>query len=117
MTESFKRNVFYYKSYFKDFYSKQRPEVQDKITWVIGFIRDVRIVPEKFFKHVEGTDGLFEIRVKVRSNIFRIFSFFDEGNLIILLDGFNKKSQKTPRNEIEKAERLQKEYFYEKGKT
>lgn len=83
---------------------------------MIGFIRDIRIVPEKFFKHLKVTDGLYEIRVKIGSGIFRIFSFFDEGNLIILLHGFNKKSQKTPLNEIERAERLKEEYFYEKGK-
>ncbi len=63
---------------------------------------------------MEGTDGLFEIRVEVGSNIFRVFSFFDEGNLVILLNGFIKKSQKTPKNEIELAEKLKKEYFNEK---
>jgi len=64
---------------------------------------------------MEGTDGLFEIRVEVGSNIFRVFSFFDEGNLVILLNGFQKKTQKTPRNEIELAEKLKKEYFNEKA--
>jgi len=72
-------------------------------------------VPSKYFSHMENTDGLYEIRVEVGSNIFRVFSFFDEGNLVILLNGFQKKSQKTPRNEIELAEKLKKEYFDEKG--
>lgn len=73
------------------------------------------MVPKKYFNHMEDTDGLFEIRVEVGTNIFRVFSFFDEGNLVILLNSFQKKSQKTPRNEIELAEKLKKEYFNEKG--
>ncbi len=74
------------------------------------------MVPEKFFKHLEGTNGLFEMRVKVGSNIYRIFCFLDEGNLVILLNGFQKKSNKTPKNEIVKAERLKKEYYEDKRK-
>jgi phage-related protein len=72
------------------------------------------MVPVKFFKHMEGTEGLFEIRIKLGSDIFRILCFFDEGNLIILLNGFQKKTDKTPKNEIEKAERLKKKYYEEK---
>jgi len=65
-------------------------------------------VPVKYFKHMEDTSGLFEVRVEVGSDIYRVFSFFDEGKLIILLNGFQKKSQKTPKNEIELAEKLKK---------
>lgn len=88
--------------------------VQKKINWTIELIMTIEMVPKKYFCHMEGTDGLFEIRVEVGNNIFRVFSFFDEGNLIILLNGFQKKTQKTPRNEIELADRLKKEYFNEK---
>lgn len=63
---------------------------------------------------MEGTTGLYEIRVEVGSNIFRAFAFFDEGQLIVLANGFQKKSQKTPKNEIELAESIKKEYFHEK---
>ncbi len=73
-------------------------------------------VPEKYFKHITGSTGLYEIRVEVGSDIFRVFSFFDKGKLVILLNGFQKKTQKTPKNEIELAERLKKQYFDEKGK-
>ncbi len=73
-------------------------------------------VPEKYFKHITGSTGLYEIRVEVGSDIFRIFSFFDKGQLVILVNGFQKKTQKTPKNEIELAERLKKQYFDEKGK-
>ena len=63
---------------------------------------------------MENTTGLFEIRVEVGSDIYRVFSFFDKGRLIILLNGFKKKSQKTPKGEIELAEKLKKQYFDEK---
>ena len=73
-------------------------------------------VPEKYLKHLEGTNGLFEIRVDSGSNTFRIFCCFDKGALVVLFNGFQKKSQKTPRNEMELAERLKKEYFSHKNK-
>ena len=71
-------------------------------------------VPEIYLKHLEGTEQLYEIRVQSGSDIFRIFCFFDEGKLVILLNGFQKKSQKTPIVEIEKALSLMKEYYHEK---
>lgn len=73
-------------------------------------IRVTRQVPEKYFKHLAGTKGLYEIRVEVGSNIFRIFSFFDEGNLVVLGNPFQKKTQKTPKQEIEKALKIMEEY-------
>ena len=110
------RTTFVYGNEFWDFYYAQRSEVQDKIDWVIGLVRSLRMVPEKFFKHLEGTEGLFEIRIKVGNDIFRILCFFDEGNLVILLNGFQKKTEKTPKNEIEKAERLKQQYYDDKSR-
>ncbi len=109
------RKIFYYKNYFLDFYSEQSLAVQEKIEYVIKFVRTVKRVPEKFLKHIEGTDGLYEMRVEVGSEIFRIFCFFDKGNLVILANGFQKKTQKTPKNEIERALKIKKEYEYEKS--
>jgi len=116
VTERFLRDAFVYKNYFWDFYNSQNIKVQAKVDFVIGLVRTLRIVPEKFLKHLEGTDGLYEMRIKVGSNIFRVFCFFDEGNLVILLGGFQKKSEKTPPKEIAKAENRKKEYYYEKAK-
>ncbi len=65
---------------------------------------------------MEGTDGLYEIRVSSGNNIFRIFCFFDEGQLVILLNGFQKKTQKTPKPEIERAKKLKKQYYEDKQK-
>ena len=117
MKEEFRREVYVYKDYFWDFYEEQNKDVQKKIDWVVKLIEEVRIVPEKYFKHIESTDGLYEIRVQAGSDIYRIFSFFDEGNLIILLNGFQKKSDRTPKGEIDRAEKLRKEYYYEKSKS
>ena len=63
-----------------------------------------------------GTNGLYEARIQLASNIWRVFCFFDNGNLVILLNGFQKKTQKTPKNELGKAIRLMNEYYLEKTK-
>ena len=110
----FQRQVYYYKNHFKEFYTKQDLAVRKKIDWVIGLVQEFEIIPSKFFRHIEGSDGIFEIRVMFRRNIFRIFCFFDEDKLIILLHGFQKKTQKTPKNEITKAKRLREEYYEQK---
>ena len=67
-------------------------------------------VPETYLKYIENTDGLYEIRVQSGSNIFRIFCFFDKGKLVVLANGFQKKTQKTPKNEIELALKIKAEY-------
>ncbi len=79
-------------------------------------IATVERIPKKYFDHITNSTGLFEIRVEVGSDIYRVFSFFDKGNLIILINGFQKKTQKTPQSEIELAEKLKKQYFDEKAK-
>ena len=104
------RTIFLYKDYFIDFYNQQKPKVKDKIIWTFRLIETILQVPEDYLKHLEGTDGLYEIRIQLGSEIFRIFCFFDNGKLIVLANGFQKKSQKTPRTEIEKAIKIKREY-------
>lgn len=116
MDDNFIRDIFYYKDYYSDFFNKLRPEVKKKLNWTLQLIATLDRVPEKYFKHINGSTGLYEIRVEVGSDIFRVFSFFDKGQLVILVNGFQKKTQKTPKNEIDLAERLKKQYFDEKGK-
>lgn len=111
------RAAVFYKDYFNDFFSKQRQKVKDKIIWTIRVIESLEHIPKDYFDHMTGTDGIFEIRVKVGSDIFRIFCFFDKGQLIILANGFQKKTQKTPKSEIELAEKIKKEYETEKYKN
>ena len=114
MKEKFVRNIFYYKSYYLDYYASLNPEVKKKFNWTLQLISIIELVPEKYFSHMTGSSGLFEIRVEVGSNIYRVFSFFDEGSLVVLINGFIKKTQKTPKSEIELAERIKKQYFDEK---
>ncbi len=101
-----------YKNYFWDFYNPLQQKVKDKVDYVLQIIISVERVSTKFFKHLD--DGIYEIRVEYKSNIYRIFSFFDDGKLVILLHGFQKKTQKTPRKEIERAKTLRKEYYENK---
>ena len=115
MIESKKyRKIFFYKDYFDDFYQKQRVKVKNKILWTLRIIETMPIVPEVYLKHIEDTDGLYEVRIQHGSNIFRIFCFFDKGQLIVLVNGFQKKTQKTPKSEIEKALKIKLEYEQEK---
>lgn len=89
-------------------------KVKLKIQYVLELIKQVDRVPEKFLKHLSDTEGLYEIRIEVQSNIYRIFCCFDEGKLVILFNGFQKKSQKTPKEELDRARRLMTEYFQKK---
>lgn len=110
------RQIIFFGNYFRDFFARQSEKVKAKIDYILYLIANEDRVPVKFLKHIEGSDGLYEIRVKAGRNIFRIFCFFDEGKLIIVLNAFQKKTQKTPGNEIALAEKLKKEYFRVKSK-
>jgi phage-related protein len=115
--EDFKGQVRTLKVYgndFWEFYNKQTQKVQERILWTTRIIRDISFVPEKYLKHI--LDGIYEIRVSSGNNIFRIFCFFDQGQLVILLNAFQKKTQKTPANEIERAKKLKKQYYEDKKK-
>jgi phage-related protein len=105
------REVIAYKNYFEDFLLKQPKKVQDKIYKVVEIIETYERVPSTYLKAIIGTNGLYEARIKLASSIWRVFCFFDKGRLVILLNGFTKKSQKTPKKEIDKAEQLRKDYL------
>ncbi len=102
-----------YKDYFWEFYHPLPQKVKDKVDYVLQIVISVQKISTKFFKHLE--DGIYEIRIEVGSNIYRIFSFFDDDKLVILLHGFQKKTQKTPRKEIEQAIKLRRMYYEEKS--
>ena len=109
------REVVTYKHYFEDFFKEQTRQVQDKIIKVLDIIEQIERVPVTYLKHIEGTNGLFEVRVQLGNNIFRIFCCFDGDKLVVLFTGFQKKTPKTPPVEIERAERIMSEYFNEKN--
>ena len=114
---TYDRQIIAYKNYFLDFYGKLENNVQAKIEWTLNLIRVTPKVPEKYFKHIEGTKGLYEIRIEVAGNIYRIFSFFDKGNLVVLGNAFQKKTQKTPKQELAKALKIMEAYQNEFSET
>lgn len=109
-----RRTLIFFKYYFKEFYDKQTSKVKRKILWTLEVIEDLEKIPALYLKHIENTEGLYEIRVQQGNNIFRIFCFFDEEQLIIIGHGFQKKTQKTPQQEIEKALKHKQQYYEEK---
>ena len=108
------RYIETYRDHFEKFFVKQNQKVKDKIIWTLELIEDIEHVPKTYLDIIE--DKLYEVRVKQGSNIFRIFCFFDKKKLVILMNGFQKKSQKTPRKEIDNAKAIMKEYFEAKSK-
>jgi len=110
------REVIAYENHFENFLLEQPKKVQDKIFKIIEAIETLERVPSNYLKSMEGTNGLYEARIQLGSNIWRVFCFFDNGKLVILLNGFQKKTQKTPKAEIEKALRLMTKYYNEKSK-
>ena len=108
------RTIIFYKGYFEEFFIKQRDKVKDNIIWTFELIEGLQRIPETYLKHLENTEGLYEIRIQFGRDIFRIFCFFDKKKLIVLANGFQKKSQKTPKKEIEKALKIKEAYENEK---
>ena len=109
-----KRKIKFYKHYFNEFFVAQRDKVRRKIAQTLVWIQTIDRLPVSILKSIEGKKGLYEIRVEYAGNIYRVFCCFDEGSLVILFNGFQKKTQKLPTSEIDKAERLMKEYFNNK---
>lgn len=111
----YKRMIVPFKDYFKDFKRTLSKDVLMKIYQVFIYIMSEDIIPVKFLKKIEGVKDLYEIRIEHNGNIYHIFCCFDEGNLVILFNAFQKKTQKTPTSEIERAIRIKDEYFAAKA--
>ncbi|NQW78507.1 MAG: type II toxin-antitoxin system RelE/ParE family toxin [Chitinophagaceae bacterium] len=105
------RELVFYRQHFHEFFDKQSEKAKEKIDYILFLLTHIDKVPEKFLKHIEGQKGLYEIRVEHGNNIFRIFCCFDKGKIVILFNGYQKKSNKTSSQEIELANKLMKEYF------
>jgi phage-related protein len=105
------REIVAYKNYFEDFLRKQPKKVQDKIFKILEAIETLERIPTAYLKLIAETNGLYEARIQLGSDIWRVFCLFDKGKFVILLNGFQKKSQKTPKGEIEKAKKLMKAYY------
>ena len=109
------RQILFHGEYFLDFYKKLDLGVKSKFKYVFELIKQVEMIPKKFLAPLTGYEGLFEIRIEYQSNIYRVFCCFDKGKLVVLFNAFQKKTQKTPKKEIEKAMKLKEEYFHQKN--
>lgn len=103
------RNITTFGGYFEEFMSELDAATQEKINYALGLLRIQHRVSKKFVKFLR--DDLFELRVEWENNIYRVFFIFDKGNIVVLFNGFQKKSQKTPQDEINKALRIKQEYY------
>jgi len=111
------RELVFYKKQFLRFYTELPNSVQKKYDYVFVIIMQAEQIPIKFFEKLKDSNNLYEIRVESQSNIYRTFCCFDGNNLVILFNSFQKKSQKTPKKELQKADKLKKEYFDGKEKN
>jgi phage-related protein len=109
-----KRSIQFYGPKIMDFLNTLDQQTAEKIEWTLGLIRNLDRIPNKYFKHLTGTNGLYEIRCAWLGNAFRLFCFFDEGKMIIIVHGFKKKTQKTPFKEIQQTLKIKNEYYEEK---
>ena len=109
------REIIFYENHFDDFFESLDEGLKDKIDEILYLITVIQQIPKKFFESISSVKGLYEIRIEFKGNIYRIFCCFDKGNLIVLFNGFQKKTQKTPKQQIEKAELLMKKYFEQKN--
>ena len=105
------RTILFHGDYFMDFYKILDDKVKEKVKYVLELIKQVDRVSEKFLAPMSGYDGLYEVRVEYQSNIYRIFCCFDQGQLVVLFNGFQKKTQKAPKEMIDRAMSLKNEYF------
>ena len=111
------RQIVYFKEYYLNFFNQQTEKVQEKFDYILYLITVADRIPKKFFDHITRTDGLYEIRIEYQGNIYRVFCCFDQGKVVVLFNGFQKKTQKTPQSEIETALKIKDEYFQEKINT
>jgi len=118
---SMARQLIYYRTekgvcYIEDFIDKQGIKVQRKILWTLRFLKETELLKEPYFRKMKNSTDIWECRVRFGSNIYRLFFFFDENSIVILTHGFQKKTQKTPQDEIKRAEKIQNDYFLQKRK-
>jgi len=110
------KTVIFYKTadgkcHIQDFLDSLPGKVAQKVAWVLSLIEDLEVVPSTYFKKLAGTEEIWECRIQFASNAYRIFCFFEGNSVVILTHGFAKKTQKTPQQEIERAEAYRRDYL------
>lgn len=107
-----KRRILLYGTYFHEFFQTLSPKEVLKLNYIISLLETEDRLPTKFIKFLR--DELYELRMEYNSNIYRVFFIFDQGAIVVLFNGFQKKTQKTPAKEIDKALRIKQEYYDDK---
>ena len=107
-----KRKIRTYGGYFESFMQNLSEKEQEKVQYGLLLLKTQGRVPKKFVKFIR--EGIYELRTEYGGNIYRVFFIFDEGNIIVLFNGFQKKTQKTPHDEIEKAIKIKEAYYADK---
>lgn len=107
------RSILYYKRYFIDFITSIDAAARRKVDYVLDMLKTQQRINRNFVKHIR--EEVYELRVQQGGNIYRVFFIFDDGNIVVLFNGFQKKTQKTPPSEIDKAIRLKNEYYASKS--
>lgn len=106
------RTIITYGDHFAKFMEKLSPKEREKVNYVLSMLETEKTLSARFVKHIKG--GLYELRAQCDGNAYRIFFTFDDNRVVVLFCGFQKKTQKTPAREIEKATDLMNEYYGEK---
>ena len=106
-----RRRIMLFGNYFMEFYQSLTTKEARKVDYILSQLELESRVASRVVRHIKEHGNLYELRMEYESNIFRVFFIFDEGNIVVLFHGFQKKTQKTPKNEIEKALRIRKEYY------
>ncbi|MDR0628699.1 MAG: type II toxin-antitoxin system RelE/ParE family toxin [Treponema sp.] len=107
-----KRSIITYGGYFEQFIETLLPKERLKLDYIISLLETNERLPAKFIKFIR--EGLYEFRMEYNGNIYRVFFIFDEGNIVVLFHGFEKKTQKIPVREIEKALKIKDRYYADK---
>lgn len=87
-----------------------------KVLWVLQLVEDLEVIPRQYFKKLTDSEGIWEVRIQFGNDIFRLLGFFDSGTMLVLTNGFAKKTQKTPPQEIALAVRRKEEYLARRKK-
>ena len=107
-----KRKIRTYGGYFESFMAKLTEKEQEKVEYGLLLLKTQGRLPKEFVKFVR--DGIYELRTEYNRNIYRVFFIFDDGEIVVLFNGFQKKTQKTPQGEIEKAIKIKMAYYADK---
>jgi phage-related protein len=110
------RSIQFYRRFdgsspIEEFLDGLAPKQAQKALWVLKLVEELDVVPSQYFKKLINTDDIWEVRIQLGNNIFRILGFFERDDMVLLTNGFAKKTQKTPESEIRLAERRKKEYL------